>query len=116
MFQEDADLRAEIQKLLPSLQFLDDVPIDQPNPSLPSSTHPVLKNTGKIQNEMSVSSTHDFNVVSYQLKLIKMRAKFANTNDCAVPFLSRAATNLCWYYISFIKCYKCLVYEFLITQ
>ena len=25
-----------------------------------------------------------------------MRAKLANINDCAVPFLSRA-TNLCWY-------------------
>ena len=27
-----------------------------------------------------------------------MRAKFANLNHCAVPFLSRAAANLCWYY------------------
>ena len=37
-------------------------------------------------------------IVSYQLKLIKMHAKLANLNDCAVPFLSRATTNLCWYY------------------
>ena len=27
-----------------------------------------------------------------------MRAKLANLNDCAVPFLSRAGANLCWYY------------------
>ena len=27
-----------------------------------------------------------------------MRAKFANLNYCAVPFLSRAAVNLSWYY------------------
>ena len=27
-----------------------------------------------------------------------MRAKLANLNHCAVPFLSRAAANLCWYY------------------
>ena len=36
-------------------------------------------------------------VLSYQLKLIKMRAKSANLNHCAVPFLSHAAVNLCWY-------------------
>ena len=39
-------------------------------------------------------------LVSYQLKLIKMRARLANLNNCAVHFLSRAATNLCWYYIT----------------
>ena len=33
-------------------------------------------------------------IISYQLKLIKMRAKLANLNLCAVPFLSRAAANL----------------------
>ena len=27
-----------------------------------------------------------------------MRTKLANINDCAVPFLSRAAANSCWYY------------------
>ena len=27
-----------------------------------------------------------------------MRAELTNLNNCAVPFLSRAATNLCWYY------------------
>ena len=26
-----------------------------------------------------------------------MRAKLANINDCAVPFLSRADVNLSWY-------------------
>ena len=37
----------------------------------------------------------------YQLKLIKMSASLANLNHCAVPFLSRAAVNLCWYYYIF---------------
>ena len=41
------------------------------------------------------------NVISYQHKLIKMRAKLANINHCAVPLLSRAAVNLCWYYYTF---------------
>ena len=36
-------------------------------------------------------------VLSYQLKLIKMRAEFASLNPCAVPFLSRAGVNLSWY-------------------
>ena len=36
-------------------------------------------------------------IISYQLKLIKLRAKLANLNHCAVPFLSRAIANLCWY-------------------
>ena len=27
-----------------------------------------------------------------------MRAESANLNHCAVPFLSRAAAKLCWYY------------------
>ena len=26
-----------------------------------------------------------------------MRAEIANLNHCAVPFLSHAAVNLCWY-------------------
>ena len=38
-------------------------------------------------------------ILSCQLKLIRMRAKLANQSDCAVPFLSRSAANLCWYYI-----------------
>ena len=43
--------------------------------------------------------------VSYQLKLIKMHARLYNLNNCAVPFLSRAAANFCWYYISHnIRC------------
>ena len=37
-------------------------------------------------------------ILSYQLKLIKMRAKSANPNDCAAPFLSPAVVNLRWYY------------------
>ena len=36
-------------------------------------------------------------IVSYQFKLKKMRAKLANLNHGAVPFLSQAAANLCWY-------------------
>ena len=39
-------------------------------------------------------------VISYQLKLVKMRAKLANRNDCAAPFLSRATADLCWYICS----------------
>ena len=35
--------------------------------------------------------------MSYQLKLMKMRAGLANINHCAVPFLRRAAVNLSWY-------------------
>ena len=27
-----------------------------------------------------------------------MRVKLACLNDCTVPYLSRAATKLCWYY------------------
>ena len=38
-------------------------------------------------------------ILSYQLKLIKMRADLAVLNNCAVPFLSRAAVNMCCYYI-----------------
>ena len=26
-----------------------------------------------------------------------MRAELSNLNDCAVPFLSRVAVNLCWH-------------------
>ena len=38
------------------------------------------------------------NVLLYQLKLIKMHAKLGTLNHRAVPFLSRAGANLCWYY------------------
>ena len=31
-----------------------------------------------------------------------MRAKLANLNDCAVPFLCRAVAKLCWYYKLYI--------------
>ena len=40
--------------------------------------------------------THFRNIVPS--KVDNMRAKLANLNDCAVPFLSRVAVNLCWYY------------------
>ena len=33
-----------------------------------------------------------------------MRAKLANLNHSAVPFLSRAAVNLCWYYYTCVDC------------
>ena len=36
-------------------------------------------------------------ILSYNLKLIKMRAKLATLDYCAVTFLSRAAVNLSWY-------------------
>ena len=36
-------------------------------------------------------------MISYQLKLKKMREELAGLNHCAVPFLSRAAVNLSWY-------------------
>ena len=32
-----------------------------------------------------------------------MRAKLARLNDCAVPFLSRATANLCWYYYTYLS-------------
>ena len=36
-------------------------------------------------------------------QLLKVRAELAGLNHCAVPPLSRATTNLCWYYsISYI--------------
>ena len=41
-------------------------------------------------------------LLSYQRRLIKMRAKTDNINHCAVPLLSRAAVNLCWYYSSIL--------------
>ena len=42
------------------------------------------------------------NIISYELKLIKMCAELASLNDCAVTFLSRAAVNLCWNYYNAI--------------
>ena len=44
-----------------------------------------------------------------------MRAESANLNHCAVLFLSRAATNLCWYYYNDQLHYggvKCLCHVF----
>ena len=43
-------------------------------------------------------SEHETDVVSYQLKLIKMRATLPDLNDCAATFLSSAAVNLYRYY------------------
>ena len=43
------------------------------------------------------SQTLDNMLISYQLKLIKVCAKSATLNHCAVPFLSRSAVNLSWY-------------------
>ena len=46
-------------------------------------------------------------VLSYQFKLIKMHAKLANLDHSAVPFLSRASVNLCWYYyVLFVGNYR----------
>ena len=39
----------------------------------------------------------EYSILSYQLILIKMRAKLANLNDCTVRFLSRATVHLCRY-------------------
>ena len=47
--------------------------------------------------------------MTYQLKLTKMRAELANLNHCAVPFLSRAAVNLCGTTtIHLLNCNECL--------
>ena len=39
----------------------------------------------------------NYDLRSYHLKLIKMRAELANLNHCAAPFLSRAAVDLSLY-------------------
>ena len=39
----------------------------------------------------------NYDLRSYQLKLIKMLAELVNLNHCAVPFLSRSAVNLSLY-------------------
>ena len=51
----------------------------------------------EVTNDVIISSVNIY-VISYQLKLTKMRAELANLNHCAVPFLSCVAANLCWYY------------------
>ena len=55
-------------------------------------------------------------VIWYQHKLIKMRTELSNLNTRAVPFLSRAAANLCWYYtipeVQFdLELYKSFVHQ-----
>ena len=50
----------------------------------------------------AVINTSD--ILSYQLKLIRMRAKLAYLNYCAVPFLSRVVVNLCWYHHKYCTC------------
>ena len=59
-----------------------------------------------------IVTVYRYAVISYQLKLIKMRAELTNLNNCAVPILSRAAVNLCWYYyVSHIYISSTLVAE-----
>ena len=38
-----------------------------------------------------------YSMILVPTQVDKMRAELANLNDCAVPFLIRAAVNLCWY-------------------
>ena len=52
-----------------------------------------------VRHELEVG--FDDVLISYQLKLEKVRAKLANLNHCAVPFLSRAAANLCLCYYQY---------------
>ena len=40
-----------------------------------------------------------------------MRAELANLNHCAVPFLSRAAVNLSWYYSRAIDLHKDITFS-----
>ena len=42
-----------------------------------------------------------------------MRAELANLNHCTVPFLSRAAVNLCWYYYTTFEGQLPLVYRYI---
>ena len=44
-------------------------------------------------------------LISYQLKLIKVRAELPNLNNCAVLFLSLAAVNLSWYDSTYLQRY-----------
>ena len=46
----------------------------------------------------------------------KMRPELASLNHCAVPFLSRATVNLCWYYISNLYEYFYDEYIFQVLQ
>ena len=55
-------------------------------------------------------------VLSYQLKLIRMRVKLAILNHCAVPFLSRAAANLCWYYYTMYTIYVKFDLKFVLAK
>ena len=57
-------------------------------------------------------------IILYQLKLTKMFAELAYINDCAVPFLSCAGVNLCWYYHTYHKnnCQKIWPEHFVITK
>ena len=47
-------------------------------------------------NNLTVVTCHIL-ILSYQLRLKKMRAELANLNHYAVPFSNRAAVNLSWY-------------------
>ena len=43
-----------------------------------------------------------------------MRAELTNLNHCAVPFLSRAAVNFCWFYyiVNIIFWFEVVIYHF----
>ena len=42
-----------------------------------------------------------------------MRAILANLNHCAVPLLSRAAANFCWYYSTIVISFNAFNYTFI---
>ena len=45
------------------------------------------------------------------MQVDKMRVKLDNLNHCAVPFLSSAVVNLCWYYyILYVINYYIMLY------
>ena len=48
----------------------------------------------KLAGKVSANQMLKLQLLSHQLKLIKMCAKLTNLNHCAVPFLSRADVNL----------------------
>ena len=63
----------------------------------------VLRDFGHTDALNSLNA-QDSTVVSNQV--VKMRVKLANLNHCAVPFLSHAAANLCWYNINILNLEK----------
>ena len=63
----------------------------------------LVVNKVKVQLHDNCTAWKWNNNVPLPTQVDKMRAELANLNDCAVPFLSRAAANLCWYYYTVIK-------------